>query len=210
MKRGWVVLTILWTLLPASATAQRGVAPSGNTEPTGTIEVLAYSTLGVFLGSPEIHFFGESFDKKNLASRFQKGIATEIPYAVYIIEAGLPGFASETKTVRVFQKHVTLIVGVELRIEAPGLPPSTHGRVIGTLPQSKTIFVKATGVFSSWSVESKIAPDGGFDLSWLPEGTYVLMVLNEDGILASRVVKLPYGPGLQIELGKDRAIPTPD
>ena len=64
MKRGWVVLTILWAWLPAAATAQRRAAPSGNTEPKGTIEVLAYSTLGVFLGSSEIHFFGESFENR--------------------------------------------------------------------------------------------------------------------------------------------------
>src|SRR4051812_33563948 len=98
---------ILGMLLPVMAVSQRNLAQQE--EQLATVEVTAFSTLGGSLGVPEIYRFIEvSQGKDNLAERFRKGVANNIPEGIYLIEAGLPGFTREFRIVRIFQKHVSV------------------------------------------------------------------------------------------------------
>jgi hypothetical protein len=186
--------------------AQEELKPGANKKGeqfVATVHVLAFESRGAFLGAPDVRLF-ESEEHKNLAGAFHGGVADHIPFGDYRIEAYLNGFYPETRYVSVFQRSVTVVVGLLLGREARILPvpPTLHGRISGPTPELKKTFVKAIGVYSNQSIESGIGPDGGFDLSIPQEGRYVLLVVNEDGVLASRTINSPYsGPPLEIEVG---------
>jgi hypothetical protein len=162
------------------------------------------------LGTPEVRLF-ESDDHKNLASAFHSGVADHIPFGVYRIEAYVGGFYPEIRYVSVYLQRMTVVVGLPLGREAMVLPvpPSLHGKVLGTLPSSKRSFVRLTGVFSSQSLESIIGSDGSFDFSIPTDGKYLLLVVSEDGILASRMIESPYtGSPLEIKIGGEILAPA--
>lgn len=176
------------------------------------VEVLAFQTDGSFIGAPEVRLFEsadhESVDQKDFAKKFRAGVADNIPFGIYKLTAYTSGFYSETRYVAVFQHRVTVVVGLRFGRELATLPifPVLRGTVSGPTPADKRRFVKLVGLYSSQSLESSIGPDGSFELTEPREGRYLLLVVAEDGILASRPVDIPYtGPALRIEVG----VPAP-
>jgi hypothetical protein len=120
------------------------------------------------------------------------------------LDAGLTGFTREARVVRVAKKDVPIVLRIDLR-ELPTFPSYFRGRVIGVLPKGKT-FIRAVGIISSLAEESLITSDGTFEFSELPEGEYILMVVNESGgLVASRRVKMPANR-LDVDIARDRAI----
>jgi hypothetical protein len=173
-------------------------------EHLATVEVVAFDTRGQFLGRPVVTLF-ESDDHKNLAAGFRAGVAEGIPYGEYRIQGHRTAYFSESRDVRVYQKHTTVILGLAVGFEQSTVPLSLHGRVAGLQSdQQKRTFVKLAGVYSNASLESAVGPDGSFDLAGMIWGVYLLMVVGEKGILASRLIEIPYvGPPLLIETGRD-------
>lgn len=205
MKLGLAPTWVLITLAPGVFWGQKRAVGPPQVQSPATVEVLAFDTRGRFLGPPIVKLF-EAFDRTNYAPRFREGVANGIPFGDYRIEAYLPAYSSETRYVRVYQQRVTVIVGLTVGYETPIIPLSLHGRVVGQLASEKT-FVKLAGVFSTLSMESPVASDGGFDLIGLSWGTYLLLVVGEDGVLASRTLAIPYtGAPLEIEIGRDHAV----
>jgi hypothetical protein len=202
-----VVLGATVAVLTMQLAAQAQPNSNRGQEKFAAVKVLAFDTAGRFLGSPNIKLF-ESETGENLAGKFRGGIAEDIPPGVYRIEAGLPAYYPARKFVRVYQPEVTVIVGLESGFrEASTVPLVLHGRITNEVPAvGKHPFVKALGVFADVSAEAIIGPDGTFDLPGLGWGTYLLLVVDEDGVLASRTVTIPYtGSPLQIELKSDHA-----
>jgi hypothetical protein len=59
-------------------------------------------------------------------------------------------------------------------------------------------------------MESAIASNGDFDLCGFSWGQYMLLVIGEQGVIASRFVSPPYtAPSLQINVQSDRAVTAP-
>ena len=151
-----------------------------------------------------IQFRFSSACHRNLAARFHAGVATGVPYGNYRIEARLTAYSSDAKSVRVYQQHVTVILGLTVSQELPEIPPNLPGRIVGLLRTTKS-FVRLIGVYANVSIDSSIEPDGRFDLGGLSAGKYLLMVVGEGGILASRQLIIPYaGPPLEIQLSGDQ------
>ena len=168
---------------------------------SATVNVVAFDTSGKFLGAPSVSVFEDPDDRSNLAPKFQKGIAEQIPYGMYRIEGYLVGHSSDTKYVWVYQSHVTVVLGLEVGLEKPSIPPLLTGRVVGTFSASRS-FVRLVSVYSSLSVDSAVAPDGSFSLSIPPGGKFLLLVIGETGTLTTRSITLPYaGPPLEIAVG---------
>jgi len=168
-------------------------------QPAAAVEVQAFDTRGRFLGAPIVDTF-EAYDGRSFAARFRDGVAADIPFGTYRVEARLAGYSPETRYVRVYQQRVIVVVGLTFGYERPAAPMGLHGRVVGPLPPQKT-FVKLCGVFSNLSMESEIGPDGGFDLVGLTWGDYLLLVVGEGGVMASRALTIPYtGSPLEIRI----------
>jgi hypothetical protein len=167
------------------------------------VEVVAFEAeKGRFLGAPQVSVFEEWGGRKNLAAKFRDGKAEGIPYSVYRIEAHLPGYSSDITYVGVYQPTVTIVLGLRFSQELPDTPPSLGGRVLGlTAPADKT-FVKLIGVFEHISTESAVTSDGRFRLGGLVPGRFLLLVIGERGILASKSLSIPYvGPPLEVKIG---------
>lgn len=193
---------ILATTLAALCMAQRRESTTAPQEYKANVEILAYTADGTFLGPPEVFSFIEYSSKRDLTDQFKQGVAKDIPYGTYVLEAGSTGFSGERRVLKVWKTQVTAIVGLELRQEYPAFPVYSRGRVKGALPPGKS-FVKVSGIFSSLMEEATISGDGSFELSMLPAGKYLLMVVNEHGLVASRKVQMPGGT-LDIDLTIDR------
>jgi hypothetical protein len=205
MKLTLLAFAILMTASFAVAQDQpKSSAPHADEAFLATVQVLAFETHGAFLGAPEVRLF-ESQDHKNISSSFRAGVADHVPFGVYRIEAYVGGFYPEVRYVAVYRQRVTVAVGLEFGREALTLPNPTslHGKVIAPLPPAKKSLAKLTGLFSNRSLESSIDPNGEFDFSIPWEGRYLLLILNEDGVLASRSIDIPYrGPPIEIEIGQ--------
>jgi hypothetical protein len=167
---------------------------------SSTVSVIAFDTNGKFLGSPSVSVFEDPDDRNNLAAKFQKGVAAQIPYGMYRIVGYLTGYSSDMKYVWVYQSHVSVVLGLEIGAEKPVIPPTLHGRVVGSVSEARS-FVRLVSVYSSSSVDSAISSDGNFDLSVPPGGKFLLLVIGERGVLASRAISLPYtGPPLEVSV----------
>ena len=212
MKGGFSLAIWVLALVPNVLVAQRLAATEPNSrEPAATVELIAFSTRGVFLPlAPIVVEVFQSEGEKNLAAKFRNGVAEGVPFGIYRMKARLSGFYPEERYVRVNQQRTTVVLGLEVgRIDFPGLPYSLHGRIVGQpLPASKKSFVKLTGIYSSLSMESAVGPDGAFEFSGFSDGLFLLLVANEDGILGSRVLRLPddlpkEGIPLAVEIGTE-------
>jgi hypothetical protein len=182
-----VAVTLFWAAGSVSTPTTPKATPV-DADPMATVEVEAFGASGTALDAPIIESFISLETKKNFARTFRRGTADNIPFGEYQMKSYHLGFYSETRLVAVYQKHVTVVAGLEVGHEATG-PISLHGRVVGLPPSDiKTTFVKLAGVYSSASLESAIDSDGGFKMSGLRWGKSLLLVVGEDGILASRIL----------------------
>jgi hypothetical protein len=189
---------------------QLNTAAIGNNRASATVTVLAFDTDGRALGAPTITRF-ESDDHKNFAGSFHQGVAEGIPFGEYRLQGYLPAYFSDSTHVAVFQQHVTVVLGLNVGYELPVAPPILRGRVIGLSGEStKKAFVKLTSVFAHESMDSAIGPTGEFELCGFSQGQYMLLVINDTGIIAGRVIKIPYtAPQLRIDVRQDHVFTKP-
>lgn len=196
----WLLASLVIAFGPADLLGQTR-ASIGDQQPVATVEVLAFDTRGKFLGAPTVATF-EAYDRTNFAAKFHAGTAEGIPFGEYRIEAHLPAYSSETRYVRVYERCTTVIVGLTVGYERPTVPLRVDGHVVGKPP--KGAFVRLVGVFSNLSVESPIRIDGGFALVGLTWGKYLLLVVGQEGLLATQALTIPYaGPPIEIEIKAD-------
>jgi site-specific DNA-cytosine methylase len=140
----------------------------------------------------------------SLGGKQPSTLAVDIPYGIYRIEGRLPWYYSDTKFVRVYQPLVTVVLGLRFSQELPKVPPTLRGHVTGVPVSTTKAFVKLIGVYEHVSVESLIEGDGTFSLGGLSPGAFLLLVVGEHGIVASRTLTIPYtGPPLEIAIKEE-------
>jgi hypothetical protein len=202
MKKGSLAIYCHVGILALGLAAQEkaGQTRSESRDRLARVEVVAFETGGKPLGAPVISTF-ESYDHKNLASRFHSGVAEGIPYGIYRVEGRLPGYYSDYRYVAVYGSPVAVVLGLAFGYEAPQVPMTLRGRVVGALA-SKRSFVKLVGVYGSLAMESAIGPGGTFSFDGVSHGSFLILVVGEAGIVASKTLTIPYtGPPLEVEVG---------
>ncbi|HWB82993.1 MAG TPA: hypothetical protein VG675_02550 [Bryobacteraceae bacterium] len=174
--------------------------------PTATVRVVAYEANGRYLGAPDVSLFVEVGDHENLASKFHNGVAEGVLYSVYRIEGRQQGYYSDAKYVRVYQPSVTVVL--VLRFADEWTPSVLAGRVVGLQGSANKAFAKLVGVYENISIDSEIGSDGSFTLGGLSPGAFLLFVVDDHGILASRELTIPYtGPPLEIQIKRSQPLP---
>jgi hypothetical protein len=177
---------------------------NGQRKDLAKVEIIAYDTRGIRLGAPNVMTF-ESEHHENIASQFHMGTADNIPFGIYRIEAWLPAYSSEVRYVRVYQRRVTIVLGLNIGNELPVVAPTFSGRVVGlNSGKNNNVFAKLFGVFSNVSLESTINSDGEFEVAGVTDGQYILLIVNEKGVLASRVISMPYTGYFSINVDKSQ------
>src|ERR1035437_4712023 len=203
MKFRLLIISFVVTLLPAVVEAPHQVA---------SVEVLAFDTMGGTIPSDNLNIraFEQLGSNKDYAPKFHNGRAKDMPFGYYRIKANYPGFNTEERIVRIFQDKTTIVIGLTVGVEGCNIgycpPPELWGRVIGEPEKLKNAFVKVAGVFTSYSAESQINPDGEFHVTEPPGGVYVLLVVSQDAVIVNRIFRLPpipYGSPLQVEIGPE-------
>ena len=190
------------TVVPGCLVGQREPAPNARGDAYARVEVQAFDTRGRFLGAPTVDLFESEDDHANIASRFHAGVADRVAFGVYRIEAHLTAYYAETRYVGIYQPQATIVVGLAFGYELPRVPLKLRGRVVGKARFSEARFIRLVGVYSSLLAESAIGSNVDFDLAGLSWGQYLLLVVGESGILASRPISIPYtGPPLRIQIG---------
>jgi hypothetical protein len=204
-----LLTSILSFILIAASFAVQG-RPSRSTperkEADATVNVVAFDPrLGKLLGPPIIRAFRSEENNRDFARSFQPNAADGIPFDTYRIEAYLPGYFSAIRDVGVYQRSVTIVVGLGFGYELPDIAHtlSLRGRVIGLkAAPTNGSFVKLTGIYSAKSTESTINSSGEFEMSGLFTGKYLLLVVTERGVIASQVLTIPDdGPTVDIKVG---------
>ena len=201
--------SILSLSLIVACFAVQGPPPRSVTEGkdvTATVSVIAFDPrLGKLLSPPTIRLFKSEEDNRDFTKLFHPNTADGIPFGTYRIEAYLPGYFSAVRDVGVYQRNVTIIVGLGFGHELPDIAHTLtlNGRIVGLQSQSTNgSFVKLTGIYSAKSTESTINSSGEFEMSGLFAGKYLLLVVNEQGIVASRLLTIPDdGPSVTVEAG---------
>jgi hypothetical protein len=173
--------------------------------PASTVRVVAYEANGRYLGAPDISTFVDAGNQQDLAAKFRGGVATAIPYGVYRVEGKQPWYYPDERYVRVYQPSVTIVLGLRFASELPEVPPTLPGRVVGLTGPADRIFAKLIGVYENVSMEAAVDAGGKFTLGGLAPGAFILLIVNDQRILASRTLTIPYtGPPLEIEVGTNR------
>lgn len=169
--------------------------------PVATVRVVAYEANGRYLGMPDVRTFVELDNKENLASKFHNGVASGIPYGEYQIEGHESAYFPDSRHIAVYQPFVTIVLGLRFASELPQIPPTLPGHVIGLQGSTEKTFAKLIGVYENVSMESSIDGDGRFTLGGLSSGLFVLLIIGEKGVIASRTLTVPYtGPPLEMEI----------
>lgn len=157
-----------------------------------SVEVRTFDTHGRALKSPRISLF-ESEDGLNRAAQFADNRASGIPFGLYRVRVYAEGFSSDYRYVRV-SSPITLVVvglaigGVSQQVSEPVLSGLVRGAVL-----SRSMFVRAVGVFSGIQAECAVGVNGTFALTGVPEGDYVIFAADERGVLAMRLVRFSGG-----------------
>jgi hypothetical protein len=202
MKRNFLIVLSIGCL--AAQIEQRSNQVSDAEQFVARVEVCAFDSRGTFLAAPTVRVF-ESESHKDFSTSFRSGVADHIPFGIYKLEAYMSGFYPEVRYVAIYRPQVTVVVGLAFGREALTLPqpPTIHGKVIGSLPRDKKIFAKLAGIYSDRALESKIGRDGDFDFGVPWDGRYLLLIVSEDAILASRTIDIPYmGRAIEIKIGE--------
>jgi len=165
----------------------QALAASSREELSARAEVVAFDeATGRLLGPPEVRLF-ESDDRRNLSSRFHLGVASRIPYGIYRLEAWTPGHTAELRYVLVDQPRATIVLGMPVSPIESVPSPAIQGRVVGgALP--KRSFVKLAGIYNGQQMESAIDADGTFSFGAVRCCRYLLLIIGDGGIFASRDV----------------------
>jgi hypothetical protein len=149
----------------------------------------------------------ESEGHEDFAPQFAHGVAKEIPFGRYRAKGYLAGFSSDSVEVAVYQKQVTVVLGLAFGYEPPSVPSILRGRIMGlsTGDTTKT-FVRLTAVFAHQSMDSAVSHDGEFELcGFSPSGNYILTVVSDRGVLSTRLIAMPYtAPLLRFGSAKTR------
>jgi hypothetical protein len=88
-------------LVPFLSVAQRTVDRGPTESYVARVQVLAFGSTGQLIGAPEVFGFVEISSKEDLTSTFKDGVAKNVPFGTYVLDAGLTGFSREARVVRV-------------------------------------------------------------------------------------------------------------
>jgi hypothetical protein len=190
-----IYLPLLFTF---SCLAIRGVlAQSKN---VATVEVFAYDTRGIKLDHPKITAF-RSDDSGDYASHFEKGVAGNIPFGLYRLQAEYPSHYAGLRYVLVYQQKVNVIVGLYPGFELPIVAPSFVGHIMNYQSSKyKWTFAKLIGIYSSESLESLIDNEGRFRFAGTSNESYILLIVSDKGVLAKQLFTLPLPKPQEVEI----------
>jgi len=209
---GFALVLALGVQSTIAAPTRLNIQGAPTSAKTATIHIHLVSNFGIaLLSEVSVDTFQDRLtpNQRNLAGRFKGGVATGIPFGVYLLRASANGFWTAEREVRVFQSDVSTVVALEPGGVDGGLLANTatvSGKVLTGQPN--LLHVRLAGVFSSTIMDANLKADGSFEFSGVPQGVYLLIAIREGDpattskgeVQYSSTVNVPLSAPLQIKL----------
>jgi hypothetical protein len=190
--------------------------PQANQE-TATVRIQLVSSYGTELESDAtVDVFQGKSGGRNLAARFKHNMARAMPYGVYRLRVRVSGFWTAERELRVFRPNVLAVVALDMGRVDGGWPPSkVIGKVKNAEPSASLVHVRLSGLYSSTVMDAELSPDGSFEFSGVPDGTYILLTTREGDLPAThegtvldcRQASVPVSAPVVIELSSRQGKP---
>jgi len=193
----FAILTLALGLDAVAATPKRPKHRDTRTDqPTATVRIHLVSNIGTVLeGDVKVGLFQDvnRSNPPNLASRFTGGVASGIPYGIYLLRVSTSGFRSAEREVHIFQPHALVVMGLELGGIDGGLLTGTS-TIIGKLENVRSgdssIHLRLSGAYSGTVMDADPKSDGNFEFSGVPNGVYIMLTTREGDLQAHRDAKI--------------------
>jgi hypothetical protein len=111
-----------------------------------------------------------------------------VPLGTYDLDVRLVGFLTRHERVEIQLPEVAFRIGLRLGHTEPSATPELTGVVKGGSNGRGDLWVRLMALYSSDFVENNVNGDGGFDLSGMASGKYLLVLLQKDKVLAVKPV----------------------
>lgn len=192
------------TLLCVSfATSMLGAPLSRQAEakplPTAIVHIVTVDVSGNEIPSATVTRFEPLDDQPKFKGKFVSGTAQKVPYGMYRLRASANNFWSSERQVTVLQPEVWVVIELQFGVEN-GPPRSDLKGVVSSGSKHGKFWVRLSGLYSNEVFDEPVDDSGSFQLGWIPQGQYILIVREADHVLKTEQVTIPASHSLQITL----------
>lgn len=194
-----------WTVILASATAPwafcQNVAPESD---MASIKTLVRDFFGKPIPDARVTITSVGPRKKFTAvggeARFDK-----IPFGLYDLDVELPGFLPRKERIRVYQTSLLFYIGLELAPTHSYDRPELSGSIKFGAKNRPDLWVRLQAIYGSDLVENAVDSSGKFELDGMALGRYILLLFQNETLLAIRPVEVLGGKQV-VEISVDSSV----
>lgn len=117
----------------------------------------------------------------------------QVPFGLYEAEVIIPGFEARRERIGVYQQQLVYRLGVVLGYPHSSEHPQIVGSVFAAPGGSAGLWVRLVSLFGGDVIENAVDRAGGFHLTGMAPGLYVLILFEKEKLLATRSVELSGG-----------------
>lgn len=178
----------------------------GREKRIATVRIIPVDILGNEVKGVDVELFQLRNEGTNFAKRFHRGMASKILYGTYTARIHVSGYRFADRIVRVFQPNVVVVIGLQVASEGAETTWDIAGRVHGGAKSGGPFWIRVSGIYSDIILDAELDGSGNFSLENVPEGPYVLSVVQGGKILDVRTIKVPLESPLMIEIGESKPV----
>lgn len=137
---------------------------------------------------------------KNIASHFHGASASGIPYGTYLMQAGVRGFRSSERLVRVSQPDVIAVIAFAISVEGDLQNSIVSGRIRNAARGGVPLRVRLCAIYGDTTIDVEPNGSGEFSVAQVPNGSYVLIVTSSDSVLKVQPIRIPASAPIDIDI----------
>jgi hypothetical protein len=173
-----------------TATLAMSEAQTGNPKELANVTVIAVDGIGTPLKNAIVDAFVDE-QGRDLVRLFRKDRGVDVPYGKYRISVQANGpYREATLDVEVNLPEVIITASLEDRglVDNARLTWHFRGRLVGFHVDSRSVWCKASGLYSRLQYESTLGSGLQFDFGDVPRGVYILSCTESGTVFHSRPV----------------------
>ena len=183
----------LWRLAIALCTITLWSLKAADDLATAKLEILTLTTLGEPLAAARLQLSGDGSGPKYTGVSGPDGRAyfENVPFGQWDLDVSLAGFNNHRERIRVYQPALTFHLGLVLGHPHVSQRTEIQGVVSPMKTKSKyEMWIRMVPLYSGEFLESAIDSAGRFKLLGMDVGSYVLLVIAEGKVLATRPIEV--------------------
>jgi hypothetical protein len=150
------------------------------------VDVAAFDFTGADIRPLEVQFFQPA----NCATKVETpNSGGRMLYGEYLVRVSAPGFRPAWRHLVVDQDEVSIRVPLELGYRGCPSPPASIGGTVVRGRFTGEFWVKVVPLRGTGGGESRVSSAGFFLVSGLQHGAYLLLLMRDDDVLHSKVIR---------------------